>query len=235
MEHEIDLLIGEHSIAVNRPIWCYVFLRGNWIVPIHSGMPIRIAMRLIHTVVAAAIMMIVLRAYLVVTGHRGPGPSSSTKLTTGVVACPVDRQLPGGLCACASETNWSGEACILIPPNVRRRIGTVMLGRERHSDNCVLWARERVRTLPYGLGTWSGKLAAVNSHEPRPGSVAMVKISNGKYRDIGHVAIIESVSGSSITILEANWYHGRVSRRTATGYTLAEAAEMLQIQGYYRP
>ena len=119
--------------------------------------------------------------------------------------------------------------------NVSRRVGTVMLGRELHSDNCVFFVRDRVPSLPYGLGTWTGKLAIINAHTPQPGDVAIINVGSGVYKDVGHVAIIEEVTDSTIAILEGNFYAGYVSRRTATGANAGEAAGLLSIVGYFRP
>lgn len=63
----------------------------------------------------------------------------------------------------------------------------------------------------------------------------MIHIASGAYKDIGHVALIETVTDNSITILEGNYYAGRISRRTATGADVADAARLLSITGYFRP
>jgi surface antigen len=55
------------------------------------------------------------------------------------------------------------------------------------------------------------------------------------YKDVGHVAIVEEVTDTTITILEANFYAGRVSRRAASAASVEEAAGLLGIAGYYRP
>jgi hypothetical protein len=110
-----------------------------------------------------------------------------------------------------------------------------MMGRELHSDNCVFFVRDRVPSLPYGLGTWTGKLAIINAHTPLPGDVAIINVGSGVYKDVGHVAIVEEVTDSMITIIEGNFYAGHVSRRTATGANAGEAAGLLGIVGYFRP
>ena len=110
-----------------------------------------------------------------------------------------------------------------------------LLGTGAHSDNCALFARDKVPTLPYGLDTWNGKLNAMNSNTPKVGSVAMIGFSSGAYKEIGHAAVVESVSDNSITIIEANYTAGKFSRRTATGADLADAARQLGIAGYYEP
>ena len=119
--------------------------------------------------------------------------------------------------------------------NAPRGVTKTLLGTGTHSDNCALFARDKVPTLPYGLDTWNGKLNAMNSNTPKVGSVAMIGFSSGAYKDIGHAAVVESVSGNSITIIEANYTAGKLSRRTATGADLADAARQLGIAGYYQP
>ncbi len=63
----------------------------------------------------------------------------------------------------------------------------------------------------------------------------MIRIGSGVYQQVGHVAVVEAVGSDSITILEANYYAGRVSRRTATGASIDDAAALLGIAGYFRP
>lgn len=109
------------------------------------------------------------------------------------------------------------------------------LGQGRNSDNCVLFARDRVPSLPYGLDTWQGKRNAINSSVPRVGSVAMIGFTSGPYRDIGHAAVVEDVTANAITIIEANYAAGQITRRTATGTDAADAARQLNIAGYYQP
>jgi len=43
------------------------------------------------------------------------------------------------------------------------------------------------------------------------------------------------VSDTSLTIIEGNYLMGSVTRRTATGKDLADAARQLGIVGYYKP
>lgn len=162
-------------------------------------------------------------------------PAAKTSSKRTAMRCPVEKQIEGGRCPCDEQINRSGESCAPVPAMVRRRIGTIILGREAHSDNCVFYARARVPSLPYGLGTWSGKLAIINAHAPQPGDVAIIHIGSGVYKDVGHVAIVEEVTDSTITILEGNFYAGHVSRRTATGADTGEAAGLMGIVGYFRP
>lgn len=117
-----------------------------------------------------------------------------------------------------------------LPTPPKLGVVTKSLGKGPNSDNCVLYARSRVPTLPTGMLDWKGKLAAVNARTPAAGSVAMIP-----YGQVGHVAYVESVTGNTITIIEANFSFGNMTRRISTGSSLADAASRLHIAGYYRP
>ncbi len=184
---------------------------------------------------AISIAVIAVFAYGTVSLVSAPVPAAAKSAMRTVANCPVEKQIAGGRCACDGETNWSGTPCVPPQAKVRLRIGTTMLGRDLHSDNCVFFVRDRVPSLPYGLGTWTGKLAIINAHVPQPGDVAVIQVGSGVYKDVGHVAIVEEITGSTITILEGNLYAGYVSRRTATGANAGDAAGLLGIVGYFRP
>lgn len=145
--------------------------------------------------------------------------------------CPGNSTLSGKQCVCAAGTVWDGARC----KEARGHIVSERLPAEPHADNCVFFARKRVPSLPYGLQTWQGKLNVVNSRRPEPGSVAMIRITHGAYKDVGHVAIVEAVSDNSLTIIEGNYVSGTVTRRTATGRDLADAERQLFIVGYFSP
>ncbi len=98
--------------------------------------------------------------------------------------------------------------------------------------NCVLYARQEVPSLPYGLTYYQDKLNIINHRFPRVGSVAVMPApgSNSAY---GHVAVVRNVvvngNGSlNITIQETNWAGCYVSTRTVT-------PESANIQGYFDP
>ena len=182
-----------------------------------------------------SIVVMAMFAYGAVSVVRVLGPVAAKPAKLTAANCPVEKQIAGGGCACNGQTNWSSAPCVPQSPTMLRRIGTVMLGRQLHSDNCVFFVRDRVPSLPYGLGTWKGKLAIVNTHTPQPGDVAIINVGSGVYKDVGHVAIIEEVTDRTITILEGNFYAGHVSQRTATGANAREAAGLLGIVGYFRP
>ncbi|GEM_PF-2278913 len=149
--------------------------------------------------------------------------------------CPANSRLEGKLCSCAPGTSWSGTACMQVWSSASRSLVGQVLPIQPQADNCVFFARKLVPSLPYQLNTWQGKLDAVNSTTPKPGSVAMIEITNGRYKDVGHVAIVESVSSNSLTIIEGNYLMGSVTRRTATGKDVADAARLLHIAGYFNP
>lgn len=149
--------------------------------------------------------------------------------------CPGNSRLEGTLCTCPAGTSWSEDMCVQVWSSTQHVVRMERLSPEPHADNCVFFARRRVPSLPYKLNTWKGKLAAVNSITPRPGSVAMIEVGAGKYKEVGHVAIVESVSENSLTIIEGNYLMGSVTRRTATGKDVADAARQLHIAGYYAP
>ena len=164
-----------------------------------------------------------------------PAPAAKTLSKRTATGCPVEKQSDGGRCKCDEHINRSGKLCLPAPATSPRRIGTTILGRAAHSDNCVFYARARVPSLPYGLGTWTCKLAIINAHAPQPGDVAVINVASGVYKDVGHVAIVEEVTDSTITILEGNFYAGLVSRRSAVGADAKEAAGLMGIVGYFRP
>lgn len=149
--------------------------------------------------------------------------------------CPGNSRLEGKVCTCPPGTKWSGDMCAQVSSSTQHSVVMERLPADAHADNCVFFARKRVPSLPYNLNTWKGKLAAVNSTTPRPGSVAMIEVGGGKYKEVGHVAIVESVGENALTIIEGNYLMGSVTRRTATGKDLADAARQLHIAGYYAP
>lgn len=174
-------------------------------------------------------------AYGVVSVVGVPAPAAARPAKRTAANCSVEKQIAGGGCVCDGQTNWAAAPCVPQPAKVSRRVGTIVLGRELHSDNCVFFVRDRVPSLPYGLGTWTGKLAIINAHAPQSGDVAVINVGSGVYKEVGHVAIIEGVTDSTVTILEGNFYAGYVTRRTATGANTGEAAGLLGIVGYFRP
>jgi hypothetical protein len=93
-----------------------------------------------------------------------------------------------------------------------------------NNSNCVLFARCKVPSLPFGLSTYAAKKAIVNSTTASSGAVAIINVGN----TVGHVAYVKSVSGTTIYIREANWCSGQVSDRSGT-------KTGLNIVGFYKP
>jgi hypothetical protein len=123
----------------------------------------------------------------------------------------------------------------LAQQQTQKGVVTTVLGTGAYSDNCVLYARSHVPSLPFGLHNWEDKKTHAKHSSPAVGSVAMIEIKEGAYKDAGHVAVVEAVTSDSITIIEANYKTGLITRRTATGVDLADAASQLNIYGYFQP
>jgi hypothetical protein len=92
--------------------------------------------------------------------------------------------------------------------------------------NCVKYARCKVSSLPYGLTTYQNKKDIVNTQTASVGSVAVINVGNST----GHVAYVQSVSSSDVTIRETNWCRGATKATTRTGTKTA-----LKIVGFYKP
>lgn len=110
--------------------------------------------------------------------------------------------------------------------------------RARYADNCVGFLRNdmKIRLPNIDLTSWQAKQSIVNvSGDPRRGDVAVIAVPRGIAAPYGHVAMVESVTATSITILEANFRSGTVTMRRATGRNLDDAKAQLRIYGFYRP
>lgn len=162
------------------------------------------------------------------TPEEGPSISATRQLQ-----CPEGGRLEGKLCACPEGTEWIGTVC--EPGSSQRAVVSENLGPAREAGNSLAFARTRVPSLPENLNSWPRKMDAINSAFPKPGSVAMIEVPSGLNSQLGHVAIVEAVGDASLTIIEGNYVTGAVTRRTATGSNLAEAARHLRIVGYYQP
>lgn len=100
------------------------------------------------------------------------------------------------------------------------------------AGNCVLYARQEVPTLPYGLTYYSSKLNIINHRFPRVGSVAVMPVS-GANSAYGHVAVVRNVAVNAngslkVTIQESNFEGCYISSRTIN-------PESINIQGYFDP
>lgn len=93
---------------------------------------------------------------------------------------------------------------------------------EPHSCNCVLWARTKVASLPYGLWTLNDKKKIINKKNPKKGYIAIIDVGL-----FGHVALVTKVSEKHVTIQEANYYTCHFSERHDT-------PKNLKIVGYYK-
>lgn len=87
-----------------------------------------------------------------------------------------------------------------------------------NSSNCVLWARDRVTNLPFGLFTKEDKMRAITEEgstdksQIKPGDAILT--SEGEY---GHVAIVKSVDGDTLVLDEANYRSGKVTSGRTIG------------------
>ena len=100
---------------------------------------------------------------------------------------------------------------------------TVVNTTDKNKCNCVLWARERVPKLPYGLFMLWQKKRIINSQNPKAGSVAIINV--GLW---GHVAVVTKVGKNHITIREANYRSCKITERHDT-------PKNLKIVGYFNP
>ena len=104
---------------------------------------------------------------------------------------------------------------------------------DKNKCNCVLWLRDRLPELPYGLWTLDDKKAIINSSTPVVGSGAMSKdgvwfTRNGKRVFSGHVALVVKVIEDIITIHEANYQSCAVTEREGT-------MDQLKLVGFFVP
>ncbi|MFL5296631.1 MAG: CHAP domain-containing protein [Phenylobacterium sp.] len=107
----------------------------------------------------------------------------------------------------------------------------------KHGDNCVAFLRYDLQVpMPdTDLTTWQAKLRSINtSGAPQPGDIAMIEVPTGTFAINGHVALVYKADKVAIAIIEANFKHGTVDLRTATGGSMVEAEALLRIAGYYR-
>jgi hypothetical protein len=95
---------------------------------------------------------------------------------------------------------------------------------DKNRWNCVLWAREKVPSLPFGLWTIKDKRKIINSNIAKAGSVAIINVG----MPWGHVAVVAKVGSNHITIKEANFKYGKITERHGT-------EKDLKIVGYFKP
>lgn len=96
--------------------------------------------------------------------------------------------------------------------------------------NCVLYARCKVPSLPFGLTTYENKVAIINSYSPAVGYVAIMRVG----LPYGHVAVVTGVTRdsrgnvTSISVNEANYSTCKITNRSGSPSTL-------KVTGYFRP
>lgn len=95
---------------------------------------------------------------------------------------------------------------------------------DKNKCNCVIFARSKVPSLPYGLWTLCDKAKIINCYEPKVGLVAIIKTA----QTWGHVAVVTYAKGRHITILEANYRSCTITERHDTPANL-------KIIGYFAP
>ena len=103
------------------------------------------------------------------------------------------------------------------------------------AGECVAYARSRVPSLPPGLFTMQNKRDLMTSRKCKAGSIAVIE-----YGSVGHVAVVEKCDRDGkkegITITEANWQRGKITKRKASSSNGLRAAEReLKIVGYWEP
>lgn len=70
-------------------------------------------------------------------------------------------------------------------------------------ENCVQYAK-RITGISRSIGTGGRK--GINSQEPSVGSIGVESVRK-------HAVVIEKINGGEITITEANYYKGKITRR----------------------
>lgn len=137
--------------------------------------------------------------------------------------------------ASASTPPTAGAVAARCPTPSLVRPSVKTFDRRPDSRECVEYARSRVPSLPGGLWTIGDKRAIINSAAASVGSVAVVDVPGGRYREAGHVAVVDAVTANSITISETNFGGRHFQRRTATAASLRDAETALRIVGYFHP
>lgn len=102
-----------------------------------------------------------------------------------------------------------------------------------YPGECVAYVRSILPGLPTGLFSYADKLRIVNKNTCTVGSAAIIRIASGPYAQYGHIAYVENCT-SGITIREANWRSGKITRRQVNGTTQSATSE-LNIVGYWVP
>jgi len=78
-----------------------------------------------------------------------------------------------------------------------------IVGKDTQYFNCVAYAKAKTGIeRPIGAGGRAG----INSYEPQVGAI-------GAEKGVAHAVFIEKIEGDKITITEANWKRGWITRR----------------------
>lgn len=125
---------------------------------------------------------------------------------------------PGGQGAAAQTVAVCEAGCHVSSPGVNDYCNASggSCQTSANCNNCVFYARCRRPSLPYGLTTFAAKKAIITTTTPVAGAVAVINTGDA----IGHVAYVESVSGSTIVLSEGNWPYGACGSRTGTMQSL---------------
>ena len=95
---------------------------------------------------------------------------------------------------------------------------------DKNRCNCVLYARAKVPSLPFGLWKIGDKNKIINSQKPKKGDVAIMSIG----LPTGHVGVITYVGNNHLTIHEANFKTCKITERHDT-------PKNFHITGYFKP
>jgi hypothetical protein len=126
----------------------------------------------------------------------------------------------------------SGALALAMPSAALAGVTTTEIGTYR--GECVAYVRSILPSLPRGLTYYGDKVKIINSSICRPGSAAIIKVASGPAAQYGHIAYVERCDRDGISIREANWRAGKITRRVATG-GVSRAQRDLKISGYWTP
>jgi hypothetical protein len=106
-----------------------------------------------------------------------------------------------------------------------------------NGGNCLAFLSKDlgIKFPPVDLTYLTAKRGIMNvTGTPHVGDVAIIN-TPGKYVLNGHVALVISVTTTSISILEAHYAGNTVTVRKAVGKNLMDAQSQLGVLGFYRP
>ena len=100
----------------------------------------------------------------------------------------------------------------------------ILNATDKNRCNCVLWARNKVPKLPFGLWTIGDKKKIINSHKAKIGRVAIMNVG----WPWGHVGVVVGKGSNQIVIQEANFKTCKITERQGT-------EKEIKILGYFNP